>query len=327
MSYDHDSPGRAIFEQLQRVLEQQAQDGGFGSLDEARDAMQAQLEQASHRAEEDFEGLTPGQMHPLLYHPFESEHLVTFGGRLEACPQTAATRLLKVIAEHAGEKGIKLTPKGNFPLKVVHDAYGRLEAEGLLCDRGPPPGYRVNNEDDFPELITFHNAAELGRLLRKANGRIKPTRAVERPLARGEWGVLYRHLLYSYARKFNWGYLDRFPELNIIQTGLAFTLYLLHRYGGEPRPASFYADAFLRAFPQAIDEMAADPLPLSGEPEDGVRYTWYLRTIVRTLMPLGLVAIDRGANDAGDGSMRPGLSLKPRIRRTDLCGQVVRWHT
>ncbi|BAU57582.1 hypothetical protein LRD18_11995 [Halorhodospira halochloris] len=74
MSHDRYSPGRTIFEQLQQVLEQQAQDGGFGSLDEASDAMQAQLEQPNRLAIDDFEGLSAEQMHQILFHPFESEH-------------------------------------------------------------------------------------------------------------------------------------------------------------------------------------------------------------------------------------------------------------
>ena len=69
---------------------------------------------------------------------------------------------------------------------------------------------------------------------------------------------LYPRLLQAYARDFNWSYRDRYPELEIIQRSFLFTLYLLQRYGDEERPHAFYEDAFLRAFPRALDEVPSD---------------------------------------------------------------------
>ncbi|MDD3927800.1 MAG: hypothetical protein PHT33_14200 [bacterium] len=52
----------------------------------------------------------------------------------------------------------------------------------------------------------------------------------------------------TYAQKFNWDYLDWYPELFFMQQSFLYTLYLLHKFGGEWRANAFYEDALLKAF-------------------------------------------------------------------------------
>jgi len=66
-------------------------------------------------------------------------------------------------------------------------------------------------------------------------------------------------LLGAAARKFNWGFRDYYPPAPIVQDSFLYTLRLLQRYGSDWKDSAFYEDAFLRAFPRAIDEFESSP--------------------------------------------------------------------
>src|SRR4030065_73070 len=92
-----------------------------------------------------------------------------------------------------------------------------------------------------------------------SRGRFILNRECRRSLAEHGLGGIYPRLLRSYVRDFNWAYRDRYPDLGFIQRSFFFTLYLLHLYGGEWLPAVFYEDAFLRAVPRVLSDVAATP--------------------------------------------------------------------
>lgn len=56
---------------------------------------------------------------------------------------------------------------------------------------------------------------------------------------------IYPCLFQAIVRNFEWGYLDRYPDLPFIQSSFAFTLFMLAKYGSEQRRD---IERYLRAF-------------------------------------------------------------------------------
>ena len=141
---------------------------------------------------------------------------------------------------------------------------------------------------DF-DLHTTRLVAELAGLIRKYKGRFILSRNCRALLSGDGAAAIYPRLFTAYVEQFNWSYRDGYPDLRLIQTASLFALYLLTRYGGTERPQAFYEDAFLRAFPMALDEI---PQHQVFTPEEQVRncYTW--RTLVHFAEFFGLATVE-----------------------------------
>ena len=108
----------------------------------------------------------------------------------------------------------------------------------------------------------------LAGLIRKYKGRFILSRDCRRLLAGDGMTTIYPKLLKAYVEQFNWAYRDGHTELRFIQQAFLFTLYLLIRYGDTWRAQAFYEDAFLRAFPIALDDVPPSPVFTAHSGED-----------------------------------------------------------
>ena len=114
-------------------------------------------------------------------------------------------------------------------------------------------------ELDFFDLHVTRLVGELAGLIKRVKNVFTLTRKCEALLAQGGPENFFRPLLETYVGKFNWAFRDCFSsQLEIIQQGWAFTLFLLSGFGSEWRPKSFYEDLFIRAFPMALDLVEPD---------------------------------------------------------------------
>lgn len=99
---------------------------------------------------------------------------------------------------------------------------------------------------------------------------------------------LYPLLFNAYTRKFNWGFLDGYESLGIIQQSFLFTLYLLHQYGMDWRPAAYYANSFIQAFPLSLKDVEEK---FYEKPEETLRRAYILRSFERFADFFGLVEL------------------------------------
>jgi hypothetical protein len=317
---DHDSRKsgpkdmQAILDELKQMLGQ----GAFDSKEAVQQAVHAHMNAVNQRPLDDFHGLSSAQLHHVLYTPFDAPELLTLCEGISERPVTMVTALFEVIAEEAKGAGIKLTPKGNLPRSVVAMAGAAIQEQCLK-----PESYigRVRNEEDFEALHVTRLIAELGHLARKNRGRLLLVKATQRRLDHGDWSGIYRDLLQTYCHGFNWGYRDGYPAVPIIQQGCFFSLYLLARHGATWRPASCYADAFLRAFPMALAEIPQDR-STRVEPEEDFRRVWELRSVHRFAEFFGLVELRPDPE--------PPTTVSPyleswQVRKAPVLGQVVQW--
>ena len=203
-----------------------------------------------------FSGLAPTQMDALLYDPWGPKSPVRMhpglpGTVLDKVPFLRLTEELLRMVQRDGF--IKLTALGALPGKYLHELYGF----GFIREKGIEAGYiKLHRETDTPGLSTVHRSAVLAGLLRKVHGKLSLTKNGERlrqPALRTE---LAQRTLEAYTEKFNWAYHDAYASPTAGQTGWAFSVWLLLRFGAVPRPLQFYADKYQQAFPFLLADFA-----------------------------------------------------------------------
>lgn len=160
----------------------------------------------------------------------------------------------------------------------------------------------IRNEGDWEQLHVTRLVVDMA-VTRKHNGRLLLTRKARSLLDQGDWAELFRILLHTYCRRFNWAYSDGYPEIPLIQQGFGFSLYLLHRYGDQWRSPQFYADAFLQAFPDLPEEIGEDEHRFLA-PGEQAQTAWELRTRNRFGGLFGLV--DWLEDPEGEGGLGSG---------------------
>ena len=259
----------------------------FASMEEAQAFAEGLMRERNQASIDGFHGLSPDQMHQLLYFPFTSPPLITIPKRLETQPAAPILTLFNLLEEAIGEQGLKPTAKGNLPRNFCREAAITFRMKEPI--RHSNRLGDINKEEDFFELHVTRVVAELAGLIRKYKGRLILSRDCRALLSQEAQTGLYPRLFRSYAERFNWGYADHYPEIPFIQQSFLFTLYLLTRYGDEWRPTAFYEDCFLQAFPMVLDEVEPNPI---FTPEQRIRSCYTLRTLVRFAAFFGLATLD-----------------------------------
>lgn len=287
--------------------------GRFSSIEEAREYLNRTLKRYNEGPRDDFHGLSPHQLSRFLNHPFDSPDIVEFSSRLEAPVDAPVLTLFRALADAIGTDGLRATAQGNLPRVFCR------EAARVFNEAGHANPFfrldRINQEADFPELRVTRHAAMAAGLIRKYRQRFMFVDAGRRLWTETGLAGVYPRLLRAHIQRLQWSWADRYPELLIIQSSFLFSLYLLAKWGSSWRPAAFYENCFLKAFPATLDEM---PAVEYGTPADIVRKCYTLRFLVRFAWFVGLVELE---------AMSPRYTVIPefKVRKTSLLDQSVRF--
>jgi hypothetical protein len=257
----------------------------FGSIEELQTVLNDFNRLKNTTPNEDFHGLSSEQMHRFLHFPFESPDLVRYSDQTAIEPESKAALLLSSLLERIGEDGVKLTAKGNLGLKLCQEIAARYLEH---YDHRFLHRIKIRSEENFEGLNAIRLTAQLGGLLRITKGRLFLTNKCNKALNSGGIKKLYPLLFNAYIRKFNWGFLDGYESLGIIQQSFLFTLYLLHIYGTDWRPAAYYADYFIQAFPSFLMKVEGK---FYEKPEETLRRIYILRSLERFADFFGLVEL------------------------------------
>ena len=304
----HEGPA-GVFAEIRQAL----QGRQFSSLEELQSFTDRFMRQRNQASLDDFQGLSPEQMHRILAFPFDSPELVTYAPLVAPDSPAPILTLFGLLAEAVGEKGLKATATGNLPRNVCREAALSYWGDETYRENTRYAG--INKEDDFSHLHVARLIAELAGLIKKYRGRFILSRECRTLLAdHGPCGI-YPRLLRSYVRDFNWAYRDRYPDLGFIQSSFLFMLYLLILHGGEWLPEVYYEDAFLRAFPRVLSEVAPTPY---FSPEQTVRSCYSHRTLVNFAAFLGLAEVEPTTKEP--------YPRDYRVKKRPLLTDAVRFH-
>ena len=299
-----------IPDELRQALESQQ----FDSMEEIQAFVQGALDQDNQARKEVFHGLSPEQMHQLLYQPFSSPDLVTFSEPLKERPSAPILTLFELLVEAIGEDGLKPTARGNLPRNFCRKAALSYMGEAGYEEHTRYGG--INKEEDFTELHVTRLVAEMAGLIRTDKGHFVLSGDCRKLMAGNGLATIYPYLFKTYVEKFNWGYRDNFAEMEFIQHSFLFTLYLLYIYGDIERPQSFYSDAYIDAFPMLLEEIGEKSY---STPREELARCYTFRVLTNFAHFLGLVKLDKVNPD-------DVLGRDYRVAKLPLLNSVMQFH-
>ena len=236
-----------------------------------------------------FLGLSPTEIHYLLYDTFGNKSPVQFHDdiddkTLDQIPLfRIAEEFLKIIDR---DKQIKLTPLGALPKKVIAELYGKRFLLEELVENGISKLWR---EEDSISIRSARLTAELAGLVRKANGKLTLTKKATKLLETNNRLQVFKQFFQSFTDKFLWSFNDGYPEQPIGQLGWAFSAIMLDKFGDKAQKVDFYADKYLRAFPKFITFFQPD----YSTPERQFFRCYGIRTFNRFFLWFGFVTVDQ----------------------------------
>ncbi len=200
---------------------------------------------------DEFNGLSPEELHNIIYCPFSCQSVVKINKlnkeQYEEIPLLRQTLfLLKTIKE----KELKLTKLGWLPLKIVAEAYRLGQPEYIIEEFGQK---RINEYEA--------NSVQLARMILENLGWIKTRKGIMSITVKGEKAftniehsaadILYQSLQSGLLHVF-----DGYKEGRIGNYGIAYSLFLLHKYGAEWHLGSFYLTHYNAIFHFSEDTRA-----------------------------------------------------------------------
>lgn len=238
---------------------------------------------------DDFLGLSPTEIHNLLYDTFGDKSPVQFRDDIDD-KTLDQIPLFKIVEDYLKiiqrDKHIKLTPLGALPKKVMVELYDKR----FLLDEHIESGItKLWKEDDCIAIRSARLTAEIAGLVKKVSGKLTLTRTVTKLLETNNRLQIFRQFFQAFTNKFLWSFNDGYPEQPIGQLGWAFSLILLDRFGDQPQTVEYYADKYLRAFLKFIKFFQPD----YSTPERQFFRCYGVRTFDRFFLWFGFVTVDK----------------------------------
>lgn len=138
------------------------------------------------------------------------------------------------------EEKIKLTTTGALPRKFVIELYEQGFIKEYFIESGIT---KLSKEKDSSTIQNAKAVCDLANLTKKRNNTLTLTKSGQSLLNNRQ--QLLITIFTVYTTKFNWGFNDNYFNEFVPQFGFMYSLYLLQKYGDEPRPTKFYAEKYL----------------------------------------------------------------------------------
>ena len=264
----------------------------------------------------DFENLSPTNFHYILYDTYNENSPVHFHKHIEN--QTLdKVPLFRVVEDFIRiierEKFIKLTPLGALPKKVMVELYDKKYIYDELIEIGIT---KLWKEQDCIAILSTKIVTEIAGITKRINGKMTLTKKGTTFLKLENRQAFFELFITTFADKFNWSFNDGYPEKPIGQIGWTFTVYLLEKYGKHFQSESFYAEKYLKALPDFLNEFETNGY----RPQNELFASCYgVRTFQRFLEWFGLVETDR--------EIRKKWNEDLKIKATDILTKIFRIDT
>lgn len=200
---------------------------------------------------------------------------------------------VKLLLEAVRDGEIKLTTKGNLPVKVVERLAKTMPTlnEKRYLDRT-----KRFLEEEQNSALRARALCEIAKLLRKVKGKLLLTKAGEHFLQKSALeqflSLLYTHL------EFNIGYLDRGQEAPLLNNIQLSVLQLLRDKEKMYRSVDVYSALLIDQYPNLFNLIEEEIVPdsiFSDDPMDEFEMLLEIRLFKNYLVPFGL-AEERGGS-------------------------------
>jgi hypothetical protein len=201
----------------------------------------------------DFLGLSPTELHELLYSPLDNLSSIiilnsTFNTELlENVPLILKGMVIIKMLSEAGE--VKATQNGFLPKKIVNAVY----------NTAPDPffhhEFEVPSEERFPSILALrYNLVDCG-WVKLRNRKFSLTKTGSKLAEKGFSSEDYVKLLVHRLMKHNWAFEAGNPEILFIQTSALFLLFILFQQGNQLFNLQDLTRIYLRAFPSVLEDI------------------------------------------------------------------------
>jgi hypothetical protein len=227
------------------------------SIEEHRVLAQHKLNERNHRPQDDFCGLSPIQLYSWLYAPFGEFSGVTIRTPDDLSTSPVMRYLLLILEEAVQQRGsFKATTKGNLPTKLVKQASALLPEFAVSQHRTHIniSEYAGHNEETFNALHYTRILAQAAGIIYRRGGRYHVKKAAQKQYHTHGIHAFYLPMLEAAVTKYNWGYLDGWPEEVDLRTFWLFMLWRLQHHGFVDR----LVEEVSTAFPDLLSEISAD---------------------------------------------------------------------
>jgi hypothetical protein len=208
----------------------------------------------------DFDGFTPFEMDRIIYFPFEDNcpikmNILTKETIINQCP---IFNILIQFLSQIGE-GVKLTEKGNLPVKVIKDIYNLKILPDDSIERGIG---KIRTETDWTVLHNVRIVLTMAGLIRKNKNLLFLTNNCKTFIKDNNCSGLFIEFMKAFTLLFSWAYNDLYENQDLGQLASLFSLYLINKHGEEFRDLDFYTNLYFSAFPTLVDNKETDSAAL-----------------------------------------------------------------
>jgi hypothetical protein len=268
--------------QLLELVKAEFADKEVGSLDEMNQKLSKMMNSFNSVAKSPFLGLSPAQMHNILYTPFSFQNEV-FSFECEDINKLKEVPLLKhslyLLNRLKDEGEIKATQTGNLPRAFVREMYHEFFSNDRYA-RLP------STEDDIFSIVRVRHVLDLAGLIKKKSNKFSLTKKGEGLLQENKILELYNEVFLAFMNEWNWAYGDRYSELGLVQRSAVFNIFLIHKECQDWIHNEELGKSYLEAFPALVNEASG-----YFGPEKEIINCFSTRFLSRVCLPLGLLEL------------------------------------
>ena len=217
------------------------------SLDELNLVVQHKNTERNNKANADFAGLSPAQMHNWIYAPFSELEGVIINTPVDLSTSPVMCYLALIIDEAMQQGGsFKTTSKGNLPAKLVKQAT-ELLPKFAVAEYSTPVSineFAGSNEDKFNALHYTRILAIAAGIIYNKSGRLHIKKTAQKQYQTHGLKAFYLPMFEAATTKYNWAYFDSFPDDIDLRDFWVFMLWRVQSHGSIERLIEEVATAF-----------------------------------------------------------------------------------
>lgn len=284
----------------------------------SREELNAYLLRRSHRrnseSRTDFLGLSPDQVHLMINFGFPPPPgLVVFRNDIPG-PDLAGIPVVhdavRFLRDMAASGPLRATGRGYLPVAFAKKLFEDLDHSHMK------PFIKFRSEADSMTVEVLRCLLLGGKWVKKEKGHFRLTKKGDRAAKTGFTADDYFDAFSTYVRNIDWTAMDGFPEYDIIQRGVLFSLFLLHRKAKEFIRNYSLTPYVIRAFPVILRE--APRQDWTNEFRD-IDRCWTLRFLERFCLYFGLIELE------GERPDPPETTLI--LKTTPFFDRLIGWRT
>jgi hypothetical protein len=205
------------------------------TLDDLQVVIEHKVQQKNNQAVEQFCGLSPDIMDSWIQDDcLNASHISINKPEVSAFSSPLLSYVEVIITDILNNNGkLKATTKGNLPTKTVKKASSLLSNFALSKyeTNVSISEFAGSNEDKFNALHLTRIILQHAGFIKLQKGYFSLTQKGEKLYLKQGLNAFFVPLLQYYIEKFNWGYLDGYPEEPMISMCWAFTFWRLQHHG------------------------------------------------------------------------------------------------